>query len=316
MHAPRMTCVICGVPLVAPDERARPVCQNAACRWRYDTAPRRQSCLVCGRPLAVEELAVGVCASPECRRTWFVDRPQQRRREQRAAIEAQARELRRQRVRATSGRMAAPPDAYTIAIIPQFTGRLGRLPRRRRRFFRERLRELVEEAFAPEAAGAAGGTGDVDDRIPPRPEPSPEAAAVLGAACTRCRGHCCRRGDTHAYLSTATIRRYRAAHPEQGPAEVLAAYEAHLAGRSYRGSCVFHGAHGCTLPREMRSNVCNRFFCEGLRDFTDALVPGEPVRAFFATAVAGQVQAGAFVDRDAVRVVRRRSAPAEVAGVG
>lgn len=310
MRAPRMTCVICGVPLAAVDERARPVCHNAACRWRYDNAPRRQSCLVCQRPLVVEELAVGVCSSAECRRAWFIERPQQRRREQRAAMEVQAHELRE---RGARDQGIAQPEAYPVTIIPELTIRLGPLPRRRRVLFRERLRELVEEALAEEAGGAAEHASSA---APPAPEPSAEAAAVLGAACARCRGFCCRGGGTHAYLSVATIRRYHAAHPEQGTAEVVAAYEARLGERSYRGSCVFHGGRGCTLPREMRSDICNGFFCDGLRDFRDALAPDAPVRGFFASASAGQVYAGAFVDRDAVRVVRRRVAPAEVVGAG
>jgi hypothetical protein len=297
MLAPRMTCVICGVPLVAPDERARPVCRNAACRWRYDSAPRRQCCQVCQAPLAVEELALGVCAHERCRRAWFVERPQQRRREQRAAMEAQACELRARGGRALR---VAEPETYAVTVIPRFTERMARLPAGRRRIFRERLREVVDDAFAPDAR-------DTPPSQPPPPEPGAEEAAVLGAACARCRGYCCRNGGTHAYLSMATVRRYRAAHPEQGPAEVLAAYLARLPRRTVRGSCVFHGARGCTLPREMRSDVCNRFFCEGLRDFRDALAPGAPVRAFLASASAGEVHAGAFVDRDAVRVVRRRA---------
>jgi hypothetical protein len=304
--------VICGAPHVGPDERARPVCQNAACRWRYDTAPRRQGCLVCQRPLVVAELALGVCSSDRCRRAWFVERPQRLRREQRAAMDAQAHELRQ---RAGRTLHVAEPETYAVAIIPGFAERMGRLPRGRRVAFRFRLRELVEEAFAPSSTDAPSRTAEPAE--PPPPEPSAEAAAVLGAACARCRGYCCRGGGTHAYLSAATIRRYRDAHPEQGPAEVATAYEARLPERSFRGSCVFHGARGCTLSREMRSDICNRFFCEGLRDFKDALVPGEPVRAFVASATAGQVHAGAFVDRDAVRVVRRRaSGGVGVASVG
>jgi hypothetical protein len=45
---------------------------------------------------------------------------------------------------------------------------------------------------------------------------------------------------------------------------------------AYRDSCIFHGKKGCTLDRSMRSDVCNSYFCGGLRAYIDSGVPPEP----------------------------------------
>ena len=46
---------------------------------------------------------------------------------------------------------------------------------------------------------------------------------------------------------------------------------------AYRDSCIFHGKKGCTLDRSMRSDVCNSYFCGGLRAYIDSGVPPEPI---------------------------------------
>jgi hypothetical protein len=45
------------------------------------------------------------------------------------------------------------------------------------------------------------------------------------------------------------------------PRDVLAAYLDRLVHRTETHSCVNHGANGCSLPREMRSDTCNDFYC-------------------------------------------------------
>jgi hypothetical protein len=50
------------------------------------------------------------------------------------------------------------------------------------------------------------------------------------------------------------------------------------------GSCINHGATGCSLPREMRSDTCNDYFCN-------------PMRAWQARCASGERPLGAFVIR-------------------
>ena len=69
---------------------------------------------------------------------------------------------------------------------------------------------------------------------------------------------------------------------------------------------MYHALGGCTLPREMRAGICNRFLCTGLRVLRDRYEQGGgPLRAFVMTAGTDAPRA-AFVDRGEVRLVRRR----------
>ena len=56
-----------------------------------------------------------------------------------------------------------------------------------------------------------------------------------------------------------------AAHPALNDEAVVAAYAAWLPERTLHPGCVYQGEQGCTLPRAMRSAICNAYLCGGLR---------------------------------------------------
>jgi hypothetical protein len=94
-----------------------------------------------------------------------------------------------------------------------------------------------------------------------------------------------------------------AKHPDQGPEEVLAAYMGHVRNETVSGSCIFHQPGGCGLPREMRSDTCNRYFCKGLTDFQQGLSGRDPARGFFVATEGEAILAAAFCDADGTRLV-------------
>ena len=99
------------------------------------------------------------------------------------------------------------------------------------------------------------------------PEMQANASALEGftvAACTMCGGGCCTRGANTAYLSASTLRRVLRSKPGQRANQLYARYIAALAPRTEQHSCIYHGAQGCGLPPELRSNVCHRFICQPL----------------------------------------------------
>jgi len=102
---------------------------------------------------------------------------------------------------------------------------------------------------------------------PLRPEPGGFAGTVARAACTLCQGFCCKGGGEHAYLDERDMARVRQARPELEARAVIRLYVERVPLEGYEGSCVFHGKQGCTLDRALRSDVCNSYFCNGLRDF-------------------------------------------------
>ncbi|MEO0990611.1 MAG: hypothetical protein AAFX00_06650 [Pseudomonadota bacterium] len=67
-----------------------------------------------------------------------------------------------------------------------------------------------------------------------------------------------------AFLTADVIARARAAFSGDTAEELLGRYVSALPKRSVRGSCVYHGAKGCGLVRELRSDVCNRYACADL----------------------------------------------------
>jgi hypothetical protein len=107
------------------------------------------------------------------------------------------------------------------------------------------------------------------DRLAGRAAPAPAgfAAEVLAAACATCRGHCCKGGGEHAYIDERTMARVRGDWPELDARAVIRLYIDRVASLSARGSCLFHGADGCTLGRALRAELCNAYYCNGLQDF-------------------------------------------------
>src|ERR1700722_16241036 len=99
------------------------------------------------------------------------------------------------------------------------------------------------------------------------PEPVGFAAAVLSAGCATCQGHCCKGGGDHAYIDERTLARVRRDNPDLDARAIIGLYMARVAPNGYKGSCLFHGPDGCTLGRALRAELCNAYYCNGLRDF-------------------------------------------------
>jgi hypothetical protein len=107
----------------------------------------------------------------------------------------------------------------------------------------------------------------VERASPPRPEPEGLIGKVARAACSLCRGFCCKGGGNHGYLDERVMARVRQAQPELDARAVMRLYVERVPAAGYAGSCVFHGGEGCTLDRSLRSDVCNSYFCNALGSF-------------------------------------------------
>ncbi len=82
------------------------------------------------------------------------------------------------------------------------------------------------------------------------------------AACATCAGQCCAFGaPAYAFLTVEAFQRFRQRNPGTTSAEVAAHYLGRLPERSVEESCVYHGEHGCALPRTERSDACNSYHC-------------------------------------------------------
>jgi hypothetical protein len=194
------------------------------------------------------------------------------------------------------------PESYTPTVLPSSRATITDLPKHRLHAFREFVNRLIGVAGLPTAFPSPSEAGRPPAPVSPA-APAPEVQAVLNGACALCQGFCCGNGGNHAYLTVETIRLYMVKHPDQGPHEVLAAYLGRIRNDTVAGSCIFHQAGGCGLPREMRSDTCNRHFCEGLTEFQKGLTGRETARAFFVATAGEAILAAAFCNADGSRLV-------------
>jgi hypothetical protein len=102
---------------------------------------------------------------------------------------------------------------------------------------------------------------------PLRPEPDGFVGEVARTACSVCKGWCCKSGGDHAYLDERSMARVRRARDDLDARAVVRLYLERVPAVGYEGSCVFHGAAGCTLDRSLRSDVCNSYFCSSLGNY-------------------------------------------------
>ena len=133
---------------------------------------------------------------------------------------------------------------------------------------------------------------------PVRPEPEGFEGLVARTACGLCKGWCCKGGEEHAYLDERTMARVRRARPELDARAVLRLYSECVPVAGFDGSCVFHGSAGCTLSRDLRSDVCNSYYCSDLGHF---MVAAEKAARVVVIAGEGEVKFVREVDQREVR---------------
>lgn len=170
------------------------------------------------------------------------------------------------------------------------------------------MRAVIEQAVTHEALVAAG-TAAAHEPLPPLDTPPKPIADLLMQACIACRGFCCRTGGEHAYITPRTIADYRRAHPDAEANDIVATYTSYLPSHAMERACVFQHAQGCTLPREIRGDTCNRFYCGALTQLAYDVREEQTPKAFliptndasFADALFAAPQFAQRVRRRAVR---------------
>jgi hypothetical protein len=135
---------------------------------------------------------------------------------------------------------------------------------------RAALLSHVDELLVATASHAlpAGNTAPAAAPVPHDGAAAPaDPGGLVGAACGTCRGHCCRTGGNTGWLDEASFQRIRAQFPALDDAALRAVYELAMPAQAVAGSCVFHGAQGCTLDRGFRADICNEYLCPPILAF-------------------------------------------------
>jgi hypothetical protein len=292
------SCLMCAAPLSDLQQLQKAGFCGERCRWQYATMPPGRQCAVCGRRLSLGESVAGLCSSPECRHKAG-EPARERQRQEDAARKQRAGEFRDRQAEVLG---LDEPETYRPAVIPAFRRRVTNLADRRRRAFRDHLNRLISEASESRAPSTPNDAGPPAVSAPTGIL-APELQVIMGGACALCQGFCCAEGNDHAYLTVATIRRYVSQHPGQRPRDVLAAYLDRVGNKTFEGSCIFHQPGGCNLPPAMRSDTCNRYFCQGLTEFRQGSTAQDRPRGFFVSMSGDVIRAAAFCDEETSRVV-------------
>ncbi len=242
------------------------------------------TCRLCHAPLTpLQQMRSDVCSAARCRLAAARERARARRDEDLAERrDGAARRWQDDTVR------QAP-----VIWLERHETRLVPLPAAMRRAQAEHLAKLAVQ-LAAQPAGTPDEPG----------EPlSPDTTALAPALCGFCGGRCCRYGaGTHGFVSAGLLRRWLQRHPQATPADAAAAYLQRLPRQHVQGSCPHHGRHGCTLPHEMRSDICNRYACDALRRLQDHPEFGRAVAAMDRAEALGPV---ALLRPEGARVLPR-----------
>lgn len=314
MLTDQKSCLNCNKPLTTLQSRLESVC-SAACAWKYRTVPETQRCAICARVLAVAEFARRTCANDACQRAWLYERPSALKRKQRELMEVSARAWRNQ-CADTIG--MADAASFPVTLVPYNYAVENELPAARREALREHLTRMAQKALAFRQAttvdsiapDAVAGISDARNTSPTLPEPpSRDLGAMMVNACIVCRGSCCRSGGEHAYITPDTIVRYLDTHSGASEGDIVQQYMAHLVSRTMDSGCVYQHETGCVLPRDMRSDTCNRYYCESLSVFRENQTDDSPMRAFFVPVNDGRFDQGVFAAPGFVQIVRTRDIP-------
>ena len=133
-----------------------------------------------------------------------------------------------------------------------------------RKAFTTYLDDLIQQAFA------------ADPGLPGHRSHDAEHGGRIESACMLCHGHCCLNGGpSNAFLTVEDVNRFRRENTGASEQDVRDAYFALMPEETVLLSCVFHGPEGCTMPRTMRSDLCNSALCSSQRHLIDGAAAGD-----------------------------------------
>jgi len=110
---------------------------------------------------------------------------------------------------------------------------------------------------------------DVDKRL----NNMPGLRMISDNLCCMCKGGCCASGKDHAYLSVFSVRRFMDENLHLATDEILHLYMSKITSESIEQSCINQTLTGCVLPRHMRSDICNGYYCESLKSYQKKMTP-------------------------------------------
>jgi len=100
---------------------------------------------------------------------------------------------------------------------------------------------------------------------------NPKINTINDKLCSMCKGGCCTAGRNKAYLTVDIIRRFMDINSGLSSKDILDLYVSNIRSITVDGACINQTKIGCALPREMRSNTCNGYYCDSLKSYQKEL---------------------------------------------
>lgn len=111
---------------------------------------------------------------------------------------------------------------------------------------------------------------------------NPELHYVCDELCSMCKGGCCDEGKEKAYLSVFSMRQFMDYNPELSAEDVLDIYLSNISSETVENSCINKTANGCALPRYLRSDICNGYYCDSLKHYQNKMADLDDLEKVFA----------------------------------
>jgi len=146
---------------------------------------------------------------------------------------------------------------------------ISTLPKQRKERYSQHITKLIKTVFED----INNGNNSIpikDDKHPALNIPSLDTQKMdylNQQICKACQGRCCLNAGDHSYLQVETIKRYATQHPNLSPEQIKQNYAHRIPEKTHNQSCLNHTQTGCALPKEMRSDVCNNFYCSTIKEF-------------------------------------------------
>jgi len=160
----------------------------------------------------------------------------------------------------------------TVLVIPTGNTQVVCMSEERKSNYIEHLSSIISQAVEYESAAdvmydehhdAYYKKQGVDEKL----NNIPSLRLISDNLCCICKGGCCASGKDHAYLSVFSVRRFMDENPDLTADEVLQLYISKIASESVDNSCINQTLTGCVLPRNMRSDICNGYYCDELKTY-------------------------------------------------
>ncbi|PVZ68945.1 hypothetical protein [Pelagibaculum spongiae] len=129
--------------------------------------------------------------------------------------------------------------------------------------YQQHLKVIIDQGILDYSRLEPDNTEVIDD------DPAIETDGFLTDAfielCTLCKGSCCSGAADHAHLKAQTISNLIMQQQDGALTrqQIFDLYLEKIPELSITNSCINHTNKGCALPSDLRSAVCNSYFCQG-----------------------------------------------------